>query len=85
MVKYENVQNKPTKPGSHSDHLTATGLYEQVDGQPEISISVIETKVQGHNTKHDENNAFEKSDEKNVYDELQINKDDHPYSDMEQR
>ena len=79
-VKYENVQSSSTKPGSHDDHQRTTGLYEQVNEQPETPISVIETKGQGQQY---ENSAFDSTDKKNVYDGLKITEDDHPYADME--
>ena len=84
-VKYENVKNRSTKPGLHNDHQRATGLYEQVNEQPETPICVIETKGQGQydNNKHYENSAFDKTEKKNVYDGLKISEDDHPYADME--
>ena len=84
-VKYENVQSSSTKPGSHNDHQRATGLYEQVNEQQETPICVTETKVQGqyYNIQQYENNAFDKTDKKNVYDGLKITEDDHPYADME--
>ena len=45
----------------------------------------METKVQGqyYNIQQYENSAFDKNDKKNVYDDLKITEDDHPYADME--
>ena len=83
VIKYENIQSRSTNPGSHCDHQGATGLYEPVNGQPETPICVIETKGQGQydNIKHYEN--FDKNDKKNVYEDLQMTVDEHPYADME--
>ena len=80
VIKYENIQSRSTNPGSHCDHQGATGLYEPVDGQPETPISVT---GQYDNIKHYENSAFDKNDKKNVYEDLQMTTDDHPYADME--
>ena len=76
VIKYENVQNTSTQPGSHNVHQRPTGLYEPVNGQPETPICVIETKGQGQydNIKHYEN--FDKNDKKNVYEDLQMTVDE---------
>ena len=85
VVMYENVQNTCTKPDSHMEHQGATGLYEPVNGQPETPICVMGTRVQGQydNIQYYENRALDKTDKKNVYDDLKITEDDHPYADME--
>ena len=85
VIKYENIQNRATNPGSHNDHQRATGLYEPVNGQPETPISVIGTKGQGQydNIQHYENSSSDKNEKKNVYEDLHMTVDDHPYADME--
>ena len=45
----EAAQEELTEPGTTQNHQRETHLYEEVDGQPETSVCVIETKGQGHN------------------------------------